>query len=92
MTVLADLMVPTLGEPRHDSPLADFIADRRTNEHYVSEDDRVLLHDTVEQLAGLGLPPDQVPSFEPGGPRRRLFFRPGGTRVGVVTCGGSVPA
>ena len=91
MTELVDLMVPTLGEPRYDSPLADFIADRQTNEHYVSEDDRVILHDTVQQLSGLGLPPEQVPSFEPGGPRRRLFFAPGATKVGVVTCGGLCP-
>ena len=91
MTELVDLMVPTLGEPRYDSPLADFIADRQTNEHYVSEDDRVILHDTVQQLSGLGLPPEQVPSFEPGGPRRRLFFAPGATKVGIVTCGGLCP-
>jgi 6-phosphofructokinase 1 len=91
MTRLADLMVPTLGESRFDSPLADFIADRRTNEHYVSEDDRVILHDTVQQLSGLGLVPEQVPSFEPGGPRRRLFFAPGTTKVGIVTCGGLCP-
>ena len=51
MTELVDLMVPTLGEPRYDSPLADFIADRQTNEHYVAEDDRVILHDTVRQLS-----------------------------------------
>jgi len=91
MTRLADLMVPPLGEPRYDSPLADFIADRRTNEHYVSEDDRVILHDTVRQLSDLGLPPQEVPSFEPGGPRRRLFFPPGTTKVGIVTCGGLCP-
>jgi 6-phosphofructokinase 1 len=91
MTELVDLMVPTLGEPRYDSPLADFIADRQTNEHYVSEDDRVILHDTVRQLRVLALPPDQVPSVEPGGPRRRLFFAPGATTVGIVTCGGLCP-
>ena len=32
-----------------------------------------------------------MPSFEPGGPRRRLFFAPGATRVGIVTCGGLCP-
>lgn len=91
MTRLADLTVPSLGEPRYDSPLADFIADRRTNEHYVAEDDRVILHDTVRQLTELGLPLAAAPSFEPGGPRRRLFFPPGATKVGIVTCGGLCP-
>jgi 6-phosphofructokinase 1 len=91
MTQLADLSVPSLGEPRYDSPLAGFIANRQTNEHYVAEDDRVILHDTVGQLTELGMPLDMAPSFEPGGPRRRLFFPPGTTKVGVVTCGGLCP-
>ncbi len=91
MTELADLMVASLGESRYDSPLADFVADRRTNEHYVDEDDRVIFPDTVWQLSALGPDPRLLPSFEPGGPRRRLFFPPGSTRVGVVTCGGLCP-
>lgn len=91
MTQLADLMVASLGEARYDSPLSDFIADRRTNEHYVNEDDRVVYHDTVALLQDAGRPPAELASFEPGGPRRRLFFPPGTTRVGVVTCGGLCP-
>ena len=91
MIPLADLLVPTLGAPRFDSPLADFVANRTTNEHYVSEDDRVLFHDTVSEVGALGCAPDLMPSFEPGGPRRQLFFAPGSTRVGVVTCGGLCP-
>ncbi|HEY5822614.1 MAG TPA: ATP-dependent 6-phosphofructokinase [Propionibacteriaceae bacterium] len=91
MTERADLMVASLGVPRYDSPLSDFIADRQTNEHYVNEDDRVVYHDTVSQLSALGLSPSELPSFEPGGPRRRLFFPPGRTRVGIVTCGGLCP-
>ena len=91
MTELADLTVASLGPPRYDSPLADYVADRDTNEHYVDEDDRVLFHDTVSQLEQLGRPPQALPSFEPGGPRRRLFFPPGATRVGIVTCGGLCP-
>src|SRR5688500_18482759 len=88
MTELADLMVASLGEARYDSPLADFVDDRRTNEHYVDEDDRVIFPDTVWQLSAMATDPHLLPSFEPGGPRRRLFFPPGSTRVGVVTCGG----
>ena len=40
MTELADLTVASLGEPRYDSPLADYVAGWHTNEHYVDEDDR----------------------------------------------------
>jgi 6-phosphofructokinase 1 len=91
MTELAHLVVARLGEPRYDSPLAGFVADRRSNEHYVDEDDRVIFHDTVSQLRDLAAPVDELPSFEPGGPRRRLFFAPGSTKVGIVTCGGLCP-
>lgn len=91
MAQLPDLLVTSLGEPRHASPLAGFVADRRTNEHYVGEDDRVVLHDTVFQFSDLRRSPDDLPSFEPGGPRRRLFFPPGETKVAVVTCGGLCP-
>jgi 6-phosphofructokinase 1 len=78
-TALADVMVASLGEPRYDSPLADYVADRQTNEHYVDEDDRVIYHDTVSQLAGRACGPGDLPSFEPGGPRRKLYFQPGRT-------------
>ncbi len=88
---LAELMIASLGESRYDSPLADYVADRQTNEHYVDEGDRVIYHDTVSQLNGLACDPGELPSFEPGGPRRRIYFPPGATRVGVVTCGGLCP-
>ena len=88
---LADLTVSRLGECRHDSPLAKFVAGRRTNEHYVDEQDRVLFDDTVSLIRERGGGLDELPTFEPGGPRRQLFFAPGTARVGVVTCGGLCP-
>lgn len=91
MTDLGDLQISQLGEPRFDSPLADFLGERQTNGHYVSEGDRVVLDDTISQLAALGGDPTGWPSFEAGGPRRRLFFEPGATTVGIVTCGGLCP-
>lgn len=91
MTDLLDLQVSRLGEGRGDSPLAGFIGERRTNEHYVSEEDRVLYHDTLSELSGLDGAAAQWPSFEPGGPRRRVFFEPGHTTVGILTCGGLCP-
>jgi len=91
VTEFADLTVSRLGKPRYPSPLATYVAGRQTNEHYVNEDDRVLFHDTVSQLARRDGSPEVWPSFEPGGPRRELFFPPGTTRVGIVTCGGLCP-
>lgn len=57
----------------------------------MDEDDRVLFHDTLSLLSQAGLDSREQPSFEPGGPRRRLFFPPGETKVGIVICGGLCP-
>ena len=91
MVTLDDLRVRQLGQCRHDSTLAKYVGGRRTNEHYVDEDDRVLFDDTIELLAAHGVPLDQVPTMEPGGPRRKLYFPSGATKVGIVTCGGLCP-
>lgn len=37
------------------------------------------------------MPVEQVPAFEPAGPRRKIFFDPSKTRAGIVTCGGLCP-
>ena len=91
MVRLEDLQVRQLGNCRHESSLAKYVAGRSTNDHYVSETDRVLFDDTLELLQGHGVPLDQVPTLEPGGPRRRLFHPPGSTRAAIVTCGGLCP-
>ncbi|MGI5177098.1 ATP-dependent 6-phosphofructokinase [Dactylosporangium sp. CA-152071] len=87
----ARLEVRTLGEGRIDSPLAALLRTGRTTQHYVDESDRVLLDDTVSLVAARGVPVDELPGFEPGGPRRKIFFDPSKTRVGIVTCGGLCP-
>ncbi|NUT35039.1 MAG: ATP-dependent 6-phosphofructokinase [Hamadaea sp.] len=86
-----ELAVRTLGECRIDSPLAPLLEGRVSTEHYVHEDDRVLFDDTAGMLAARGLPFDELPGFEPGGPRSKIFFQPSKTRVGIVTCGGLCP-
>ncbi|AGZ44328.1 ATP-dependent 6-phosphofructokinase [Actinoplanes friuliensis] len=82
------LIVRSLGESRIPSPLGSLLTRRGTTEHYVDEADRVLLDDTVAMLAARG---DELPSFEPGGPRRRIYFDPSKIRAGIVTCGGLCP-
>ena len=87
----ADLAIKSLGECRIDSPLKEHVERRRTTAHYVAEDDRVFFHDTAQLAAEAGVPFDQLPGFEPAGPRRRIFFEPAKMRVGIVTCGGLCP-
>jgi len=91
MVTLADLQVRRLGECRHESPLAKYVAARRTNDHYVDENDRVLFDDTIHLVEAHRRPIAELPTLEPGGPRHKLFFPPGATKVGIVTCGGLCP-
>ena len=86
-----DLAVRTLGPCRIDSPLAERLVARETTQHSVVEEDRILFDDTISMAGGRGLPLDQLPSLEPGGPRKRIYFDPAKTRVGIVTCGGLCP-
>lgn len=60
-------------------------------EHYVEESDRFLLDDTVSMVRARGGSVTDLPSFEPAGPPRTIFFDPSKTRAGIVTCGGLCP-
>ena len=82
-----DLSIATLGPARIDSPLSGMLDAWRTTEHYVSEHDRVLLDDTLSMAVARGCSVADLPSLEPCGPRRKLFFDPSKTRAGIVTCG-----
>lgn len=86
-----DLIVASLGPCRITSPLQPLLESRRTNVHYVEEDDRVLFPDTSSLVASSGVCAEDLPGFEPAGPRRNIFFDPSKMRVGVVTCGGLCP-
>ena len=86
-----DLTISTLGPSRITSPMAPLLDAHATTEHYVDEFDRVLLDDTVSGMSARGVPFTDLPSFEPCGPRRTIFFDPSKTRAAIVTCGGLCP-
>jgi 6-phosphofructokinase 1 len=86
-----DLRVKTLGHCRRDSPLAELLYTRRTSHHYVDASDRVLIDDTIGMVGARGGGVESLPGFEAGGPRRKIFFDPSKTQVGIVTCGGLCP-
>jgi 6-phosphofructokinase 1 len=81
----AELCIATLGPPRFPSP---FAAQRRGT---VDEARRVLvgalLPDHIEWAARGEAPP----SFEPAGPRERVFFDGAVTTCGLLTAGGLCP-
>jgi 6-phosphofructokinase 1 len=88
MVEAAQLHVRMLGQCRIESPLGALVTRQGTTQHYVDESDRVLFDDTAAMLERRT---GELPSFEPGGPRRRIFFDPSKIRVGIVTCGGLCP-
>lgn len=68
---------PLLGPARFPSPIGRPVSD--------------LLRVPEEILQTVGTPAPSGLSFEVAGPRERLFFDPGRTRAGIVTCGGLCP-
>jgi len=69
--------ITTLGECRFPSPKKNFVHDQ----------------DRMPELVVFrqGISPATGNLFELAGPRERLFFEPGRTRAGIVTCGGLCP-
>jgi 6-phosphofructokinase 1 len=82
-----ELIVATVGEARHPSPLGlshaagDEIAD------YVPDGARILCD--IETSREQPTPRDEA--FEKAGPRARMFFDPAQTTAAIVTCGGLCP-
>jgi len=86
LPTLDKLAIATVGPGRHPSPL-------RTREHFefVDEGTRVLAFSDTSTLDRLRESDLEIPSFEPAGPRRELFFDPTRLACGIVTCGGLCP-
>jgi 6-phosphofructokinase 1 len=82
-----ELVITSLGDARHPSPLGlstvpgDEIAD------YVPDDARVLWDVEISRQR----PTPRPESFEKAGPREQLFFAPARTTAAIVTCGGLCP-
>ena len=69
--------ITVLGEARYNSPKKHFI------------NDLYQLPYTI--IKGQAATPDDSLFFELAGPRKKLYFEPKETRVGIVTCGGLCP-
>ncbi|WP_425396191.1 ATP-dependent 6-phosphofructokinase [Aeoliella sp.] len=82
MLTQSDLSIPTLGEPRFDSPLLDDGVHTR----FMPDKARVL-HE-IDYLEG-----DDVVElgFEKAGARERVFFDAKASKAAIVTCGGLCP-
>jgi 6-phosphofructokinase 1 len=82
---LEDFTIPTLGAPQFDSPL------NPSRLLFTNEADRVLYHSHLVPLEACIKAGRPLPSFEPAGPRPRIFFNSSTVNCGIVTCGGLCP-
>ena len=89
MPTAEQFRVVTLGECQVDAPT--HVSDgQHAGEYFVSDQRRILLEDDTTKLpsdAGRA----ELPTLELTGPRRKIFFDPTETGIGIVTCGGLCP-
>jgi 6-phosphofructokinase 1 len=83
--LLDDFHISTLGEPRFDSPL------NPARLLFTTEADRVLYYAHQGPLEACLKSGRILPSFEPAGPRPKLYFDSSTINCGIVTCGGLCP-
>ena len=86
-----DLAITRLGPRNVDTPLKELFDSREETIHYVTPTDRVLLDDTLGMAKRRPGEIADLPAFNPGGPREKLFFEPTTVTAGIVTCGGLCP-
>lgn len=82
---IEDLKVERLGGTSVPSPLI------QRGQRFADEAHRVLLAPFVHKLEDHSAQSLSLPSFEPAGPRRELYFEPRRVSCGIVTCGGLCP-
>lgn len=79
-----DLSIPSLGPGRFNSPLRHGGA---IETRFRTDGDRIYYRSHTKDTDHDGV----ILSFEQAGPREMIFFEPGRTTVGIVTCGGLCP-
>ena len=86
-----DFEVADLGQCEIDSPLLDLRYPDGGTFAFTENDERILIDHRVASRREITDATGALPSFECAGARRKIFFDPGKTTVGVVTCGGLCP-
>lgn len=88
---LQDFQIQTLGPAKITSPLKLSKVDGDYLTNYIIDDERVLYHTSLSNLNEELKKGGDILSFEKAGPREKIYFEPGKTRAGIVTCGGLCP-
>ena len=82
----SQLAVQTLGPCRYPAPI-----ESACHEPVVDDANRVLLCSDMFELEPLVKSGRPLPSFEPAGPRSKVFFDAPNLTCGILTCGGICP-
>lgn len=86
-----DFAIADLGPCETDSPLLKLRYPDGGTFAFTDDDERILIDHRVASLGEITDETDCLPSFERAGARRKIFFKPEKTTVGIVTCGGLCP-
>ena len=78
-----DFKVGYLGENKIPSPY--------TKGKFVDDDTRIACDSELKNLKKYADNPDEIPSFELAGPRRKIFHDPAWTKAAILTAGGLCP-
>jgi 6-phosphofructokinase 1 len=82
--------ITALGEPRIPSPVRR--RDHGSNHvSFVYDEDRILIDVTASRACKELQDGTMPPSYEPAGPRKRIYFDPSKLKCALVTCGGLCP-
>ena len=79
--------IPTLGEAKIASPLAG----RGTGNRFVSDAARIIVDVQMDHLPDEGENCRDALSFDPAGPREKIYFDPSKLKCAIATCGGLCP-
>lgn len=83
--------IKQLGECHFDSPLQNLRDTEGNFFHFVEDNERILVQHRLNRLLQDGATLPNTPSLELAGPRKKIFFDPLKTSIGIVTCGGLSP-
>ena len=86
-----DFEIADLGPCEIDSPFLKLSYPDGGTFAFTGDDERILVDHRIASLRESTGETDSLPSFESAGARRKIFFNPEKTTVGVVTCGGLCP-
>jgi len=83
--------IPTLGEAKIISPLKHHTKSGEPVKRFVSDEARIIVDVQMNRLTADRKKKEEIISFDPAGPREKIYFDPSKLNCAIVTCGGLCP-